>query len=440
MGSAQQQEIQAALAFGKSRQADQPRARLMRMALGQASRVPGGLAFGGLSATGWVARLPGPSASQTSFEEIAGPDDFQGTLRTLPGARLLLAQLPAPLGPRSLPCRRHGTGQDGANSGPGASQWSEERASRVSGRGGRRCSSARCPWSATGTRKPNASRPNCPCSFTMEASVARAAPSQGAQGRALVLSSYALLHRDFELLKDVAWAGVILDEAQNIKNAQTKQARAAYSLPADYRIALTGTPVENHVGDLWSIMEFLNPGFLGTRAEFKRTFFVPIQAQQDADAARKLQRLTGPFILRRLKTDKSIISDLPDKLEMKVYCNLTKEQASLYEAVVKDIERGLEAKDGIERKGLVLATLSKLKQVCNHPAQFLGDNSSRCRPIRQAGPLDRNARRGPRRPGTSPGVHPVQRNGRDLLPGTCKRRSAGKCCSCTVAPAKSSVT
>jgi SNF2 family DNA or RNA helicase len=178
------------------------------------------------------------------------------------------------------------------------------------------------------------------------------------------------------LLKDVPWAGVILDEAQNIKNAQTKQAKAACSLPGDYRIALTGTPVENHVGDLWSIMEFLNPGFLGTRAEFKRTFFVPIQAQQDHDAARKLQRLTGPFILRRLKTDRSIISDLPDKLEMKVYCNLTREQASLYEAVVKDMVDGLEAKDGIERKGLVLAALSMLKQVCNHPAQFLGDNSS----------------------------------------------------------------
>ena len=193
---------------------------------------------------------------------------------------------------------------------------------------------------------------------------------------ALVLSSYALLHRDLELFEQVAWAGVILDEAQNIKNPETKQAQAARALPADYRIALTGTPVENHVGDLWSIMEFLNPGLLGTQAEFKRSFHVPIQANRDPEAARMLQRLTGPFILRRLKTDKAIIADLPEKLEMKVFCTLTKEQASLYEAVVEETAEQLDAAEGIQRKGLVLATLTKLKQVCNHPAQFLGDNSA----------------------------------------------------------------
>src|SRR5205807_7639369 len=134
-----------------------------------------------------------------------------------------------------------------------------------------------------------------------------------------------LLYRDLDLLKEVSWGGMVLDEAQNSKNPETKQARAARSLPAGYRVALTETPVENHVGDLWSIMEFLNPGFLGTQAEFKRTFHVPIQAHRDPEAARQLQRLTGPFILRRLKTDKAIIADLPEKLEMKVFCNLTKE-------------------------------------------------------------------------------------------------------------------
>ena len=154
-----------------------------------------------------------------------------------------------------------------------------------------------------------------------------------------------------------------------------KQAQAARGLPADYRCALTGTPVENHVGDLWSLMEFLNPGFLGSQAEFRRRFFVPIQAQKDPDAAQRLKRLTGPFVLRRLKTDQSIIADLPDKLEMKVFCNLTAEQASLYAAVVKDAEGELDTTAGIQRKGVVLATLSQLKQVCNHPAQFLGDNS-----------------------------------------------------------------
>src|SRR5262249_28256130 len=141
-------------------------------------------------------------------------------------------------------------------------------------------------------------------------------------------------------------------------------------------VALTGTPVENNVGDLWSIMEFLNPGFLGTAAEFRRRFFVPIQVYRDESAAGLLRRVTAPFILRRVKTDRSVIADLPDKLEMKVFCTLTKEQASLYEAVVKDATKAIEKADGIERKGLVLATLSKLKQVCNHPAQFLKDRSS----------------------------------------------------------------
>src|SRR5207245_6066144 len=132
----------------------------------------------------------------------------------------------------------------------------------------------------------------------------------------------ALLHRDREVFDKADWAGVVLDEAQNVKNPETKQAQAARSLKAGYRIALTGTPVENHVGDLWSILEFLNPGFLGSQAEFRRRFFVPIQAQRDEEAAGRLKRLTGPFVLRRLKTDKSVIADLPDKLEMKVFWTL----------------------------------------------------------------------------------------------------------------------
>jgi len=192
---------------------------------------------------------------------------------------------------------------------------------------------------------------------------------------AIVVSSYALLQRDFEVLKEVNWAGIVLDEAQNIKNPGTKQAKAARALEGDYRVALTGTPVENSVGDLWSIMEFLNPGFLGTQTEFKERFFVPIQAARDPEATENLRHLTGPFILRRLKTDKTVIADLPEKMEMKVFCALTKEQASLYEAVVNETLKGLDKTEGIQRKGMILATLSKLKQVCNHPAQFLSDNS-----------------------------------------------------------------
>jgi SNF2 family DNA or RNA helicase len=192
----------------------------------------------------------------------------------------------------------------------------------------------------------------------------------------LVITSYALLQRDIDALKNVPWTGIVLDEAQNIKNPETKQAKAARSLNAGYRVALTGTPVENNIGDLWSIMEFLNPGFLGTQAAFKRRYFEPIQTRRDPKTIAQLKALTGPFILRRLKTDKSVIDDLPEKQEMKVFCTLTKEQASLYAAVVEESLRALEDADGIQRRGVVLATLSKLKQVCNHPAQFLGDGSA----------------------------------------------------------------
>ncbi len=191
----------------------------------------------------------------------------------------------------------------------------------------------------------------------------------------IVISSYGLLQRDINFLKTVKWKGVVLDEAQNIKNPETSQSKAARCITSDYRIALTGTPVENHIGDLWSLMEFLNPGLLGSRNSFKNNFYKPIQLYHSPDAINKLKALTGPFILRRLKTDKSIISDLPEKMEMKDYCSLTKEQVSLYKAVVDEMQDQVEKAEGINRRGLVLATLMKLKQVCNHPAQFAKDNS-----------------------------------------------------------------
>lgn len=200
--------------------------------------------------------------------------------------------------------------------------------------------------------------------------------AKAAAEHAMVITSYGLVMRDVDILSKIPWGGIVLDEAQNIKNPQTKQSHAVRMMTSQYRFALTGTPVENNVGDLWSIMEFLNPGFLGNQAKFRRNFFVPIQMEQDQDAAKKLKRATGPFMLRRLKTDKSIISDLPEKMEMKVYCTLTKEQASLYASVLKETERELAVAAGIARRGIILATLSKLKQICNHPAHFLGDGSS----------------------------------------------------------------
>lgn len=187
----------------------------------------------------------------------------------------------------------------------------------------------------------------------------------------LVVTSYSLLHRDAETIARVEWDGVVLDEAQNIKNFETKQSRAARQIASGYRVALTGTPVENHVGDLYSLMEFLNPGLLGGPKDFQMRFFKPIQNQGNVKATQQLKALTAPFILRRLKTDKSIISDLPEKMEMKTYCKLTREQAKLYEDVVKGCFVDLEGRSSMERRGLILATISRLKQVCNHPAQVL---------------------------------------------------------------------
>ncbi|GAB2942159.1 DEAD/DEAH box helicase [Micromonospora polyrhachis] len=191
----------------------------------------------------------------------------------------------------------------------------------------------------------------------------------------LVVTTYSVAARDAGALAEVDWHRVVVDEAQAIKNAATRQATAIRSLPARHRVAVTGTPVENRLADLWSIMEFANPGLLGSAAAFKKRYAEPIERHGDDDAAQRLRRFTGPFVLRRMKTDKSIISDLPEKLEMEVLCNLTGEQASLYQAVVDDMLHRIESSEGIERRGLVLATMTKLKQVCNHPAQLLRDGS-----------------------------------------------------------------
>lgn len=196
-----------------------------------------------------------------------------------------------------------------------------------------------------------------------------------ARGHDVVISTYALIPRDFADLSRIDWAGIVLDEAQNIKNSGTRQSQSVRSLAAGYRITLTGTPVENRLGELWSILDFLNPGYLGSAAEFHDRYAVPIERYRDAAAGQRLRRLVQLFVLRRVKTDPAIIQDLPEKQEMRVFVNLTPEQATLYEAVVQEMLSQIEESEGIQRRGLVLATLAKLKQVCNHPAQFLGDGS-----------------------------------------------------------------
>ena len=191
----------------------------------------------------------------------------------------------------------------------------------------------------------------------------------------LVITSYALAPRDEKTLTGLTWQGIVLDEAQNIKNPDTKQTQAIRHLNARFRVALTGTPLENRLTELWSILEFLNPGYLGARNFFQRRFATPIERYGDSASLNTLRGLVQPFLLRRTKSDRSIIQDLPDKQEMAIFCGLTVDQAKLYERVVNESLEAVEASTGIKRKGVILATLTKLKQVCNHPAQYLHEES-----------------------------------------------------------------
>lgn len=187
----------------------------------------------------------------------------------------------------------------------------------------------------------------------------------------VVVTTYALAHRDRESIGKVSWARVVLDEAQNIKNPTAKQTRAIHAVPAPRRIALTGTPLENRLVELWSIMDFLNPGYLGSAGEFRRVFALPIERYRDRHRGTQLRGLVQPFVLRRLKSDPAVITDLPEKIENKEYCYLTPEQGTLYQNCVNDMLSAAERAEGMHRRGLVLAGLIKLKQICNHPSQFL---------------------------------------------------------------------
>ncbi len=191
----------------------------------------------------------------------------------------------------------------------------------------------------------------------------------------LVVTTYALLARDVTPLGEQQWERIVLDEAQHIKNAVTRQARAARALKARHRLALTGTPVENRLEELRALFDFAMPKLLGSPQSFRAKFAVPIERERDQQAIDRLRLITDPFVLRRLKTDPTVISDLPEKLEMTVRANLTVEQAALYQAVVDDMLEKLKDAKGMARKGAVLGALTRLKQVCNHPAHYLGDGS-----------------------------------------------------------------
>lgn len=187
----------------------------------------------------------------------------------------------------------------------------------------------------------------------------------------VIITTYGLAQRDLKDLSHVPWHRIALDEAQKIKNPNAHQSLAIRSLRAVHRVALTGTPVENHLSELWSIMEALNPGLLGSANAFRQRFAIPIEKGGDQQRAGQLRRIIQPFVLRRLKSDPLVECDLPEKMEMRVYCNLTPEQAALYEQLVASMLEQIDSASGIRRRGLILATLTKLKQVCNHPEHLL---------------------------------------------------------------------
>lgn len=187
----------------------------------------------------------------------------------------------------------------------------------------------------------------------------------------VVLTSYGLTHLDLEEFESITWSSISIDEAQNIKNSATKQSRAVRKLKGLHHIALTGTPMENRLSELWSIFDFINHGYLGSLGQFQKRFVLPIERDNEKDRIHQLQALIRPFLLRRTKKDEEVALNLPDKLEQKEYCPLTAEQASLYEQLVRDTLADIDKLSTFERKGLILQMLSRLKQLCNHPALYL---------------------------------------------------------------------
>ncbi|WP_127580128.1 DEAD/DEAH box helicase [Paenibacillus koleovorans] len=197
----------------------------------------------------------------------------------------------------------------------------------------------------------------------------------------VVLTSYMTVHYDSEELGSPVWSSLCLDEAQNIKNTFTKQAAAVRELQAKHRVALTGTPIENRLAELWSLYEVLNPGYLGSLSHFRRTLAGPIERLADSSLTGRLQRLVRPFMLRRIKKDPVIQLELPEKYESKTYVSLTAEQSSLYESYLQSFFQRMEAAEGMERRGLVLAALTRLKQICNHPALLAQDREQRMQTV-----------------------------------------------------------
>ncbi|PLS17776.1 ATP-dependent helicase [Bacillus sp. M6-12] len=211
----------------------------------------------------------------------------------------------------------------------------------------------------------------------------------GLAGCDVLLTSYGLSHMDFDELSSMRWNSIILDEAQNIKNPGTKQSRAVRKLEGRHQIALTGTPMENRLNELWAIFDFINKGYLGTLGQFQEKYVATIEREQQTGKIKELQRLIQPFLLRRTKKDKEVALNLPDKQEQKEFVPLTTEQASLYEQLIRDTFAELEQLSAFERKGQILTMLNKLKQLCNHPALYLKEEEHRNASSKRSGKLEK---------------------------------------------------
>ena len=396
------EDVEAALAFFERRaeRGKAPAGELIResLGLGAGAEAKTDSPVVEIDAGGWLKELLSTNGDR-KLQEVPTPVSFEGELRPYQQRGLAWLSFLSSLGLGAcladdmglgktvqllallLAEREHAEPQSNGSQPDGSTQRTATRTGRGAGKSSRKRLAPTllvCPMSVVGNWEREAERFAPGLRVHVHHGRERLADKQfarAARASDLVITTYALATRDRETLAAVKWERIALDEAQNIKTIDTKQTRAIRSLPGRHRVALTGTPVENRLSELHSIMDFLNPGLLGPAATFKRCYATPIERYRDEHATARLRHATGPFILRRLKTDKQIIGDLPEKIEMRVDCNLTKEQASLYEAVVKEMLSKVAQVSGIERSGIILAALIKLKQVCNHPAHLLKDRS-----------------------------------------------------------------
>jgi SNF2 family DNA or RNA helicase len=356
------------LARGRSGRASA--AEILRLAAADPDDLGIPLPLAGVSADGWLGELLDGSAMQT-LAPVPVPSGFQAILRPYQERGLSWLAFLASLGLGACLADDMGLGKTVQLLALEAAQRAADAAPGPS--------LLLCPMSLVGNWEREAAR---------FAPGLRVYPHHGPLRRHgdelagelaaadLVVTTYATATRDIDELAGFEWRRVVLDEAQAIKNSLSQAARAAKRLRAGHRVALTGTPVENRLAELWSIMDFLNPGLLGSSQQFRTRYAIPVERHGATQVAQRLRTVTRPYVLRRLKTDPAVIDDLPDKIEIKQYCRLTTEQASLYQSVVDDMMEKIASSEGIERRGNVLAAMTKLKQVCNHPALLLHDRSA----------------------------------------------------------------